>query len=57
MTIDQLSKRVTISGKYNQANKAARANAERLLETTGARTLAEALGQNCKHGMDMETAE
>ena len=45
MTIDQLSKRVTISGKYNQANKAARANAERLIKTTGARTLAEALGR------------
>jgi hypothetical protein len=43
MTIAELSKRVTISGKFNQANKAARANAERLLEATGARTLAEAL--------------
>ena len=45
MTIDQLSKRVTISGKYNPANNAARANAERLIKTTGARTLAEALGR------------
>ena len=44
MTIDQLSKIVTASGKHNQANKTARANAERLIKNTGARTLAEALG-------------
>ena len=43
MTIDELSKRVTTAGKFNQANKEARANAERLLESTGASTLAEAL--------------
>ena len=53
MTIDELSKRVTTAGKFNQANKEARANAERLLEITGASTLAEAIGQNCKHGMDI----
>jgi len=45
MTINELSERVKVSGKYNQANKAARGNAERLLASTGTKTLAEALGR------------
>ena len=45
MTIDQLIKKTSISYRTNQANKAARTNAERLIKNTGARTLAEALGR------------
>ena len=43
MTMNELLTRVRKGAKYNQANKVARANGERLLATTGAKTMAEAL--------------